>query len=94
MSFVVTSAPCREQVLEADLIGDEEECVVRDHLQAVHPKTRQLETRSVLLRHFIVTEGPPGSVGREQVGISAASLSQGSASLDVSSMIEWWWMRR
>ena len=92
--LMVTCAQCRKVVLEADLIGDEEECVVRDHLQAVHPKTRQLETRSVLLRHFIVTEGPPGSVGREQVGISAASLSQGSASLDVSSMIEWWWMRR
>src|SRR2546426_2839281 len=31
--------PCR--VLEADRIGDEEDCRLRDHLLAVHPKTVQ-----------------------------------------------------
>jgi len=36
---MVTCAPCREQVLEADVIGDEEECALRDHLLAVHPRT-------------------------------------------------------
>ena len=60
MSFaVVTCAQCREMVLEADLIGDEEECVLRDHLLAVHPNTVQPKTRSVLLKHFVVTEPPP-----------------------------------
>src|SRR5439155_27219738 len=49
VSFVVTCAQCREEVLEADLIGDGEECALRDHLLAVHPKTAQPETRSVLL---------------------------------------------
>ena len=29
---------------------------LRDHLMAVHPNTIQPETRSVLLRHFVVTE--------------------------------------
>ena len=41
MSFVVTCAQCREEVLEADRIGDEEECAVRDHVMAVHPNTLQ-----------------------------------------------------
>jgi hypothetical protein len=59
VSFVVTYAQCREDVLEADSLGDEEECVLRDHLLAVHPKTLQPETHSVLLRHFVVTERPP-----------------------------------
>ena len=59
-SLVVMCAQCREEVLEADVIGDEEECLLRDHLLAVHPKTVQPETRSVLLGHFVVTE--PGSV--------------------------------
>ena len=58
-SLVVTCAQCLEQVLGADRIGDDEECTVRDHLLAVHPKTLQPETRSVLLRYFVVTEGPP-----------------------------------
>jgi len=34
VSLVVTCAQCREVVLEADLLGDEEECVLRDHLLA------------------------------------------------------------
>ena len=54
--FVATCAQCREEVLEADLIGDEEECVLRNHLLAVHPKTVQPETVGVLLKHFVVTE--------------------------------------
>jgi hypothetical protein len=47
--------------VEADLIGDEEECLLRDHLLAVHPNTLQPATPSVLLRHrhFVVAEGPP-----------------------------------
>ena len=49
----------REQVLEADRIGDEEECALRDHLLAVHPKTVQPETLRTLLRHFVVTERSP-----------------------------------
>jgi hypothetical protein len=58
VSLVVRCAQCREEVLEADLIGDEEECALRDHLLAAHPNTIQPETRSVLLRHFVVTEQP------------------------------------
>jgi len=46
-------------VLEADQIGDEEECLLRDHLRAFHPKTLQPHTLSVLLKHFVVTERPP-----------------------------------
>ncbi len=57
---VVTCAQCREEVLEADLIGDEEEeCILRDHLLAVHPKTVQPETLGAFLKHFVVTERPP-----------------------------------
>ena len=56
MSYLVTCAHCREAVLEADLLGDEEECVLRDHLLAVHPKTVQPETRGVLLKPFVVIE--------------------------------------
>ena len=37
-------AQCREDVLEADRIGDEEECALRDHLLLHHPKTVQPET--------------------------------------------------
>ena len=36
---------CRDEVLEADRLGDEEECLLRDHLLA------QPETRSVLLSY-------------------------------------------
>ncbi len=50
---------CRQEILEADRIGDEEECFLRDHLLAVHPRTVQPETLSVLFRLFVVTEGPP-----------------------------------
>ena len=49
--------PC--DVLDADVIGDEEECLLRDHLLAAHPNTVQPETLGVLLRHFVVTEEPP-----------------------------------
>ena len=59
VSFVVTSAPCREQVLEADLVGDEEECALRDHLLAAHPKTIHPAILGVLLKHFVVTERAP-----------------------------------
>ena len=57
MSFTVTCAQCREEVLGADLIGDAEECLLRDHLLAVHPKTVQPDTLTMLLRHFVVSEG-------------------------------------
>ena len=56
---VAMAGQCREEVLEADRIGDEEECALRDHLLAVHPNTIQPETRSVLFRHFVVTGQPP-----------------------------------
>jgi len=56
--FVVTCAQCREKVLEAGRLGDEEECLLRDHLLAVHPQTVQPETLTLLLRHFVVTEEP------------------------------------
>jgi len=46
-------------VLEADLLGDEEECALRDHLLVVHPNTIRAETLGVLLKHFVVTEQPP-----------------------------------
>jgi len=52
---------CEKEVLDADRIGEDEECLVRDHLLAVHPRTVQPESRSVLLRHFVVTEQPPGA---------------------------------
>jgi len=55
MSLVVTCTQCPEEVLEADVIGDREECALRDHLLAVHPNTIQPETRSVLLKHFVLT---------------------------------------
>jgi len=61
VSLVVTCAQCREAVLEADRIGDEEECLLRDHLLVVHPNTIQPETRGVLLKHFVVTEPPPAA---------------------------------
>ena len=56
VSLVVRCAQCRKEVLEADVMGDEEECLLRDHLLAVHPTTIQPETRGVLLRHFVVTQ--------------------------------------
>ena len=62
VSFVVMCAQCRREVLEADLIGDEEECALWDHLLASHPNTLQPETRGVLLQHFVVTEPPPPAV--------------------------------
>jgi len=32
---------------------------MRPAVLAFHPQTVQPETRSVLLRHFVVSEGPP-----------------------------------
>ncbi|PYP66975.1 MAG: hypothetical protein DMD36_16270 [Gemmatimonadetes bacterium] len=64
MPLVATSAQRREDMLEAAQIADEEECVLRDHLLAVHPKTVQPETRGVLLKPFVVIEPPGGSIGR------------------------------
>ena len=66
MSFTVTCAQCREEVLGADLIGDAEECLLRDHLLAVHPKTVQPDTLTMLLRHFVVSEGSPPAALRER----------------------------
>jgi hypothetical protein len=57
--LVITCSQCEEQVLEAGLLGEEEECILRDHLLVFHPKTLQPETLDGLLRHFVVTEGPP-----------------------------------
>ena len=57
--FVVTCAQCREDMLEPDRLGDEEECALRDHLLASRPNTLQPQTRNVLLQHFVVTESPP-----------------------------------
>ena len=56
--LVMTCAQCRSEVLEADRLGDEEECALRDHLLASHPKTVQPHTLSVLLKHFIVIGRP------------------------------------
>ncbi len=61
MPFVATCAQYREEVLEADLIGDDEECLLRDHLLASHPKTVQAETLSVLLWHFVTGPSSPGA---------------------------------
>jgi len=47
--------------LEADLIGDEEECALRDHLLAFHPNTIQAETLGLLLRHFVTRPSSPGT---------------------------------
>ena len=41
MSFWVTRPQGRAEVLEPDLLGDEEECALRDHLLAFHPNTIQ-----------------------------------------------------
>jgi len=38
---------------------DEEESLLRDHFLAAHPNVVQPETLGVLLRQFVVTEGPP-----------------------------------
>jgi len=56
---VVTCAHCGEEVVEVNLVGDEEERVLRAHLLAVHRMIVRPETLSVLLRHFVVTEEPP-----------------------------------
>jgi hypothetical protein len=42
----------RKEVLEADQIGDEEECLLRDHLLVVHPNTIEAETLGVLFKQF------------------------------------------
>jgi len=39
VSLVVTCAPCDEVVLEAEVFGHEEECLLRDHLLLVQPRT-------------------------------------------------------
>jgi hypothetical protein len=39
MSLVVRCAQCRDDVLKADQIGDDEECLLRDYPMAVHPNT-------------------------------------------------------
>ncbi len=52
----MTCVQCRQEILDADVIGDEEECALRDHLLAVHPRTVQPETLGALLTHSVVTE--------------------------------------
>ena len=59
MPLVVTCAQRQGIVLEADLIGDDEECLLRDHLLAVYPKTVQPEALGTFLQHFVVIELPP-----------------------------------
>jgi hypothetical protein len=59
--LMVTCAQCRQEVLEAEVFGHEEECALRDHLLAVHPNTVQPETRSVLLRYFVTGPSSPGA---------------------------------
>ena len=59
MSFVVTCVQWAEGVLQADLIGDEEECALRDHLLAAHAKKVQPGTLGVLVKHLVVTDPPP-----------------------------------
>src|SRR5437667_15186 len=49
------------EILQGEVIGDAEECLLRDHLLAVHLRTVQPETLSVLLRLFVVTEPAPAS---------------------------------
>jgi len=69
---MVTCAQCRKVVLEADLIGDEEECALRDQRLAVHPNTVQPEdARGVAqaLRHH--RTAPAGSVGSSSDGEGA-----------------------
>jgi len=44
-----------------DRIGDEEECVLRDHLLAFHPNTIQPATLGVLLWHFVTGPSSPGA---------------------------------
>jgi len=48
-------------VLEADQVGEEEECILRDHLLADHLGTIQPVTLGVLLQHFEVTQLPPAA---------------------------------
>ncbi len=59
--LVMTCAQCRSEVLEADRLGDEEECALRDHLLGVHPNTVQPETLGTLLRHFVTGPSSPGA---------------------------------
>ena len=61
MSYLVTCAQCRAEVLEADRLGDKEECALRDHLMAVHPSTIQPATLGVLLWHFVTGPSSPGA---------------------------------
>jgi len=57
--LVMTCSQCRDLVLDANQITDDEEGLLRDRPMAVHPNTIQPETRDTLLRHFVVSEGPP-----------------------------------
>ena len=59
--FWVTRPQGRAEVLEPDLLGDEEECALRDHLLAFHPNTIQPATLGVLLRHFVTGPSSPGA---------------------------------
>ena len=54
---VVTCAQCREEVLDADGIGDEEECPLRDHLSvatALRWARAKLHYRAKL-HHLVLT---------------------------------------
>ncbi len=49
-------------MLGPDVIGDEEECLLRDHHPVVHPRAIQPETPGVLLKHVIeASTGPVGA---------------------------------
>ena len=58
VSLVVTCAPCDEVVLEAEVFDHEEECLLREHLLAVHPKTIQPATFGVLIGTSSSPRGP------------------------------------
>jgi hypothetical protein len=58
VTFAVTCAYCGAEVVDADLLGDEEEALLRDHLMKLHPTTIRPETFGALLRHFIVATKP------------------------------------
>ena len=62
VAFVVTCRGCRAQVLAADVIDDEAECVLRDHLMLAHLDVLQPETRRELLRLFQVVPVLPPAV--------------------------------
>ena len=52
VSFTVTCRDCRQQVLTADEIDGEAECVLRDHFMLAHLGVEQPESLGELLALF------------------------------------------